>query len=200
MHLHAALVPPRDVQEDLAAAVASVRGGREQLSQVPAELLSIRLANFGKVSHADTDALRSTLHKELAQWPPMVFHFAGGVVLEPIGDDSAWAQLGGEADELVSVANLTVRVVKRLGFLVDRRLPRTLVRVGRITPATTEDYLQRLIDRLAGYSGPEWTCSDIALVRSSDTLVGPVPGFQVIDRLALEAERPAADERGQGLS
>jgi 2'-5' RNA ligase len=192
MRLQAALLPPPHVQDDLAAAVASVAGSGEQLTVVPPRLMHLGLARFGNVSHADGVLLERTLQRELLQWSPMTVRFQGGTVLEPLGDDSAWARLEGDTGELVEIADLTIRVVKRLGFLVDRRLPRTVMRLGRITPATNEAFLQRLLDRLEGYVGPEWTCSDIALLHMSDALEeGPVP-FEVQTRFALEGHDVAS--------
>ncbi len=191
MRLQAALLPPHDVQTDLAAVTASVPGSGEQLTLVPAHLLQLRLANFGEVSLGDAASVRSALQREIAQWPTMSFRFRGGAALEPIGDDSVWAKLEGDVEQLAEMANLTARVVKRLGFLVDRRLPRTLVRLGRITPATTETYLQRLIDRLDGYSGPEWACSDLALVRTSEVTQEGIQHFEVVDRFRLKSEDSA---------
>jgi len=186
MRLHAALLPPPDVQDDLAATVASVPGGDEQLTLVPAHLLHLRLASFGKVTLDDAHAVKAALQKEVAQWPPMKFRFRGGAALEPIGDDCAWAKLEGDTDQLSDVADLAARVVKRLGFLVDRRLPRTLVRVGRIKPATTADYLQQMIDRLDAYASPEWTCQDLAMLRASDTTIQGFHSFEVQDHIRLK--------------
>lgn len=152
----------------------------------PGHLLHLRLASFGKVALADSVKVHRSLDREVAEWPSMTFRFRGGAVLEPIGDDSAWATLEGDVEQLIEMANLVVRVVKRLGFLVDRRLPRTLVRVGRITPATTETYLQRLLDRLESYAGPEWTCRDLVLLRVTDSAEGADPTFEVLHRLALK--------------
>ncbi len=187
MRLQVALVPPLAVQEDVAAVVESVPGGAGQLAAVPADLLHLRLVNFGNVTVRDAETLRNTLDKEMAQWPVMRFQFRGGTALEPIGDDSAWATLEGDVEQLADIANLTVRVVKRLGFLVDRRVPRTLVRLGRITPDTSEKYLQRLIDRLEGYSGPAWTCRGLALLSVSEHAPG-IPEFEVVHRLRLKQE------------
>jgi len=188
MRLNVALIPPLAVQEDLADLVARVPGGREQLTPVPAHLLHLRLANFGNVALRDAEAVRKTLQREVAQLPRMKFRFHGGVALEPLGDDSGWAQLQGDLGPLIDAANLTVRLGKRLGFLVDRRLPRTLVRVGRITPVATEDYLQELIDRLDDYNGPEWECRELAVLDMSDSPEAGARTFEVMQRLQLKVE------------
>ncbi len=188
MRLQAAVVPPSEVQQDLADVVASVRGSAEQLDALPSRLFYLRLANFGKVSLTDSQALRSTLESEVARQPPMRLQFRSGTALDPMGDDSAWAMLAGDVDQLNEVTDLVVRAVKRLGFLVDRRLPRTRMRLGRINPATTEPYLKRLIERLEDYSGPEWTCRELTLIRVADTAEGGPPEFDVLHRLVLAGE------------
>ncbi len=191
MRLQAALLPPPEVQGDLGAAVASVSGGREQLDTVPTRLLHLRLANFGTVSLRDADALRSTLEQELARAPSLRLRFRGGAVLEPIGDDSAWAELDGDVKGLVDVADTIARAVKPLGFLVDRRLPRTRMRVGAINSATTEPYLVRLIERLESYVGPEWTCHDIILLQMLDPVDGAPAEFEVRHHLKLRSSEPS---------
>lgn len=190
MRLLAALLPPQDVQDDLAGVVASVPGGREHLTLVPADRLHLRLANFGKVTLADSEALRRVVEKELLQWPAMTLRFRGGVALEPIGDDSAWAKLEGDIEQLTEITDFILRLVKRLGFLVDRRLPRTLVRVGRITPATTADYLQQMIDRLDDFTSREWICRDVALLRVSDSGQDGASTSEVMTRLRLGSQEP----------
>ena len=193
MRLQAALLPPDDARDDLAAVVASVPGGHEQWMPVPAHLLHLRLVNFGKVTLGDSEALRDTLRKEMTHWPPMTFVFRGGVAPGPPGDDSAWAKLEGDIAQLNDVTNLVVRVVKRLGFLVDRRLPRTVVRVGRTTPLTTPAFVKKLIGQLDSYQGPDWACHDLALLSVSDSALGAGLAFQVVDRLPLTADDPSAD-------
>ena len=190
MRMQAGLLPPPEVQDDLAAAVASVKGSAEQLDEVPARNLYLRLANFGKVSLQDAQGLRSTLDREVGQWPAMRFRFKSGIALDPIGDDSAWALLDGDIEQLSDLVGLVLRSVKRLGFLVDRRLPRTRMRLGRINPATTEPYLMRLIECLEGYSGPDWICRDLVLLKVTDSVDAGAPDIEVFHRLELEAADP----------
>lgn len=196
MRMQAVVLPPGEVQEDVAATVASVRGTQEQLDVVPTRLLHLRLANFGKVSLSDAQALHATLGRAVAESSPMRLHFRSGTALDPMGDDSAWALLAGDVDQLSALADLVVRSVKRLGFLVDRRLPRTRMRLGRINSATTEPYLQRLIERLEAYSGPEWTCRELALVRVADPVDGGPAELEVMHRLPLRAGEPSGEQAG----
>ncbi|MGH3356218.1 MAG: 2'-5' RNA ligase family protein, partial [Nocardioidaceae bacterium] len=150
MRLLAALVPPEPVLDDLTAVVRSVRGGTNELRHVPAHLLHIPLANFGNVGLNETVALRDALAGELATRPPLGLRFQGGSALDFPGDDSIWAKLGGDVEQLAALGAVVPRVVQRLGFLVDRRLFRTSVRIGHITPSTSAGYLERVVGRLDG--------------------------------------------------
>lgn len=165
MRMYAAILPPPAVLEDLAAVVRSVPGCGVELAAVPAHLLHLPLGNFGNVSVTDRIELREALASELAALPPMQLRFAGGAALVTDGDDSVWAHVGGDVDELSVLGALVPRVVQRLGFLIDRRVFRTRMRVGRITDATSLEFLERMLQRLDGYVGPAWTVHDVALLR-----------------------------------
>ena len=179
------MLPPSDVSADLTAVVGSVPGIDGQLTPVDTDMLHLRLANFGAVSLPDAHLVRQRLEHEVSQWPPMRFRIDGGAVLDPMGDDSAWAELDGDTEQLAHIADLTVKVVKRLGFLVDRRLSRTRIRVGRITKATTTDFLERLVDRLDGYTSREWVCDALTLVRIQGSPGGGPGELEVAHQLPL---------------
>jgi RNA 2',3'-cyclic 3'-phosphodiesterase len=165
MRLYAALVPPPDVADDLAAVVRSVARDDAQLTAVPAELIHLPLGNFGNVGLTDRTALQNALQEELAGWPAMNLRFKGGAALVKEGDDSVWAHLDGDVDRLVALGAVVPKVVQRLGFLIDRRVFRPSVRIGRITPHTRVDFLERLLQRLDGYRGPAWTAHNVSLLR-----------------------------------
>src|SRR3954447_13749068 len=191
MRLEAALLPPREVQEDLAAGIRAVPGTSTQLTPVPAERLYLRLAAFGKGTRGDALALRTALVDDLATRPPVRLRFAGGTALEPIGDDSVYAELQGDTDTVAEVGKVVVSEALKVGFALDRRLSRRLVRVGRVTPDTTVDYLERALDRLASYAGPWWECREVSLMRPVTDEAGPLgSGFEVWDRVPLTG-RPA---------
>ena len=194
------MIPPQDIQEDLAHRIASVPGSDRQLAPLPADRLHLRMANFGMVTHADTDTLSRAVEREVAQQPRMQLRFSGGAVLEPIGDDSIWARLEGDVDQFAETADLIVRVVKRLGFLIDRRLPRTLVRLGRITPTTTTDFLQRVTDQLDGYSSREWICEDVVLLRMSESGQEAGTRFEVLNRFPLQTDDATDVGKHRGTS
>lgn len=187
MRVFAGLVPPQEIQDELAACVAAVPGVGRHLEPMPGPLLFLRLAQFGNVTLADSRSLGSTLGQTAAQHPAMALAFRGGTVLEPLGDDSAWATIDGEVAALGQVAGAVVQVVKRLGFLVDRRLSTTRVRVGRITADTSVDFLQVLLDTLEAHVGPEWTCKHLTLLRALDVKPGEQAQYELMQEFPLRS-------------
>lgn len=165
MRMYAALLPPRPVLEDLAAVVRSVRGSATALEAVPPELIHLPLGSFGNVGLADRQLLEATLREEVACWAPMELRFRRGSALVHPGDDSVWAELDGDVEQLTAMSTVIPRAVQRLGFLIDRRARHSRVRVGRITEATSLEFLERMLVRLDGYEGPAWTAHDVALLR-----------------------------------
>ncbi len=198
MRLSAALLPPGSVLEDLAAVVRSVRGSDVELYPVPPEEMLLPLAHFGNVGLTDRMALREVMEEEVARWAPLELRFRGGSALVDDGDDSVWAQLDGDIEQMVAMGTVIPRVVQRLGFLIDRRVFRTRVRVARITPATTVEFLERLLARLEGYSGPAWTAHDVVLLRRHLGIDGEKPGFDVLHELPLVGDALGADDLADG--
>ena len=195
MRLSAALVPPPLVLEDLSAVVRSVRGAETQLEPVPTELLHIPLGRFGNVGLSDRVALWELLTEEVSCWAPLQLRFRGGAALVDAGDDSVWAELDGDLEQLVAMGTVIPRVVQRLGFLIDRRTFRTRVRVGRITTETGVDFLERLLARLDGYAGPAWTTHHVSLLRHR---IGNESGpeVDVLHELRLVGDSPSDGETG----
>src|SRR3990170_4266036 len=142
MRMYAALVPPPLVLEDLAAVVRSVRGTETELDPLPVERMLLPLGNFGNVGLADRLALQEALSDQVSRWAPLELRFHGGSALVDAGDDSVWAELVGDVEQLNAMGTGVPRAVQRLGFLIDRRLFRTRMRVGRITSATSLRYLE----------------------------------------------------------
>ena len=198
MRMSAALIPPPPVLEDLAAVVRSVRGHETQLEPVPAELMRLPLGNFGNVGLTDRMAVQESLADEVSRLAPLQLRFRGGSALVDPGDDSVWAELSGDLEQLTAVGALIPRVVHRLGFLIDRRAFRTRMRVGRITPTTSVEFLERLLSRLDGYSGPAWTSHHVSLLRhlSGDTASEPV--FEVMHELRLTGGQYGDRDHGTG--
>lgn len=165
MRLSAALVPPEAVREDLATVVRSVRAKPSEIRLLPAHSLYVWVANFGNVSHTDAQKLKAALATRVSELQPPHLWVAGGTALDSERDDSVWADLQGDVDTVDELVRLMPQIVRRLGFPVDRRGIRSKIRLGRITGDTTVEYLQRVLDHLATYEGPSWTCRELTLMR-----------------------------------
>jgi hypothetical protein len=98
-------------------------------------------------------------------------------------------------EQLTALGTVMPRVVHRLGFLIDRRLFRTRVRVGRITAATSLAYLERLLSRLDGYSGPAWTAHHVSLLRYLNPEGSVDPALEVLHEI-----RFVGDANGTGTT
>lgn len=186
MRLSAALVPPSDALVDLNAVLDSVGRDPAEIDFVPADTMHITLTKFGHVAHRDAVALTGRLAKEALDWAPMTVRFAGCAALEWPGDDSVWAQLDGDLDALRGLARAIPEIVRPMGFLVDRRIFRTYLRIGRITDGTTPEYLHRLVDAVTAYRGPDWTIDEFLLLGARGTVTDPTEsGLPVFDRVEL---------------
>jgi len=196
MRMSAALIPPPPVLEDLAAVVRSVRGHETQLEPVPADLMRLPLGNFGNVGLTDRMALQEALTDEVARWAPLRLRFRGGSALVDPGDDSVWAEMSGDLDQLTAMGSVIPRVVHRLGFLIDRRSFRTRMRVGRITPVTGLEFLERLLGRLDGYTGPAWTSHHVSLLRNLSGDGAGEPAYEVMHELRLVGDADGTGATG----
>ena len=164
MRLHARLIPPQAMLDELNDVVHSVRGGASELDYVPADLLQIPMATFGNVSQVDAVKLADAFVKQAEDWAPMELCFAGGTALEWPGDESVWAKLDGDLEQLATLGRSIPQAVARLGYLVDRRKFRSWVSIGQITDSTTPVFLQALVDALEAYRGPVWTSRELCLL------------------------------------
>jgi len=196
MRMSAALIPPPPVLEDLAAVVRSVRGHETQLEPVPADLMRLPLGNFGNVGLTDRMALQEALTDEVSRWAPLQLRFRGGSALLDPGDDSVWAEMSGDLEQLTAMGSVIPRVVHRLGFLIDRRSFRTRLRVGRITPATSLEFLERLLSRLDGYAGPAWTSHHVSLLRNLSGDGASEPMYEVMHELRLVGDADGTGATG----
>jgi 2'-5' RNA ligase len=218
MHLFAALVPPREVLDDVVDLVARVepprslpepgppgrhaawpgrRFGRRKEPEVVVTLprgpqlnllspfrMTIPVARFGNVALVDANRLVDGLRQQAATWQTPRLRLHGGTVLEPEGDDGAWANLAGDVDHLNTVKAGVIRAAQGLQLFVDRRVFRPHLRIGTINDLTTEAYLEELLSVLDDYEGPAWWQSTISLLVPAEQ--GPDgPAFRVHREIAL---------------
>jgi len=195
MRLFAAIVPPSDVLRELSAVVGSVRleepveqGGRrflrrnrrgahaagrvpvasaasKELARPELDRMYLPITSFGNVTLGDSVKLADALREQAATWSRPEVYFAGAKALEFTGDESVWAVLEGDVDQLRAIGRNVPQVVQRLGFFVDRRVFRPWLSVGTITEHTTAPYLERVVEALDGFHGRSWTVEAVSLMR-----------------------------------
>ncbi len=186
MRLHCALFPPEEALVELADAVRAVAPGTPELEPVPVAEMQIPVTRFGNVTQSDARALGAMLRREAAGWAPPKLYFAGATALEWRGDESVWARLDGDVDGLLALGRGVSSVVRRLGFLVDRRQFRPLLAVGTITDHTTAPYLERLVAALEAFAGQPWRLEHLVVLRRLPVLDdGSDGGSEVVERLPL---------------
>ena len=187
MRVLAAIIPPAHVLKELAEVVRTAGPDTPELDAVAPESMHIMITNFGNVTLADARALQSAIAREAATWPAPELRFSGGTALEWRGDESVWAKLEGDVDELNQVGRGVPVVVQRLGFFVDRRQFRSWLSVGTITDVTSAPYLERLVGALDAFEGQPWTLEHISVLRRLPALDdGSDGGFEVIEQIPLQ--------------
>ncbi len=189
MRLFSALVPPQEVLDDVAQVVHSVAPGTRELDVVPVPEMHIPVSLFGNVTLGDARSLRAMLAREASDWQAPKVWFAGAAALEWPGDQSVWAKLDGDVDDLFAIARGVAGVVRRLGFFVDRRKFRPWLSVGTITDHTTAPYLERLVGALDDFQGRPWRLEELCLLRAlplNDD--GSEAGFEIVERMPLRVE------------
>lgn len=213
MRLFAAIMPPRSVLDEVAGVVQSVHdvettreapkgllrrlAGRgtphaatqpspldRELERPGVDRMYLPITHFGNVTLGDSVKLAKALRAEVATWRRPEVAFAGGAALEFPGDDSVWAKLEGEIDDLMTIGRGVPLLVQRLGFFVDRRQFRPWLSVGTITDETTASHLQRVVDALDAFRGQSWTVEAVSLMKrppDADT-----DAFEEMERMPLE--------------
>jgi 2'-5' RNA ligase len=164
MRLYAVVVPPVEEVNRLFDSIGAP--GDDLLDWEPPSAVRIGLDFFGNVILADVERLTSKLAVVVAQSAPLSLHFIGGSALDEDGDDSVWAKVAGDVDELRVLAMSIAAVGRSEGFAVDRRWYRPRARVARVNALTTLPSLQSLLPRLEAYHGPPWSVTDVSVIEA----------------------------------
>lgn len=195
MRIDAAIPPPDYALEHLSRALDSVALQEPAIDWVAPNLWMLPLARFGNVALRDALELESLLKKEIGKFEPMELRLSGVIPLPEDGDDSIWVGWEGDTDELTKLAAAIPVWVRPFGFLLDRRSFRLRMRVARVTPQTTVYDLERVVERLGHYQGPEWLVEDITLGRPRRDGDGVISDYDVDGRIPLGAAGSDARHR-----
>ncbi|MEU9580328.1 RNA 2',3'-cyclic phosphodiesterase [Streptomyces chilikensis] len=191
MRLFAAVLPPKDVIQDLADAVAPLRdlpAGRDLRWTEPANW-HLTLAFYGEVDEDLLPALRERLARAAAHTGPFALALGGA---GQFGRGRAlWAGVRGDVRDLRFLASRTEAAARRAGVPADGhrryRAHLSLARSGRGGAAPD---VRPLLDALDGYRSRSWTVDELALVHSRlprSGIPGEQPRYETVARWELSA-------------
>lgn len=175
--LFVAVTPPDAARADLAAAVAPLRDVPGAPRWTAPERWHLTLLFLGTVPEERVAPLREALGAAVAGTPPMTLRFAGGGRFgSRRRPQVAWAGVEGDVAPLTELAGRLTRAARRLKLPVEDRPFRAHLTLGRWRPGAPAD--ADVVDRLAGYRGPDWPVTGVELLRSH---LGPKPRYDAVD-------------------
>lgn len=199
MHLTASIQPPDDVLDHLASAMGEEFAETHQVNWEHRSRWRVRLANFGIVVRGDAITLADLLTERIAEFGAPTLRLEEIRPLPLDGDDSVWVGVGGDGEIPAQIAQAIPRWTHQVGFVPDRRAYYAGIRLGRVTPATTVEYLEALATRLGGYEGPAWTSTEVLITSEKPGGPNHPPRFEVF-QTAPFAERAASDAEPDAAS
>jgi len=185
VYLFAALVPPREILDELWSVAdftpvrveleppppvrrSALRRRRPEpvaveveppgpvLDLAPVAHALLTVAKFGNLARDDADRLTNSMSRAAAEWSSPRLRLAGYNTLEPEKDPSIWVDLVGDLDALHTMVRGVHEVAKGLRLFVDRRVFQPRVRLGGVRPNATEPELEELLARLAQFETNAW--------------------------------------------
>jgi len=188
MRLFVAVAPPAEVLDELDAACAPLRAGREDLRWTSREAWHVTLAFLGEV--AETSANRLLPRLERAAWRHQQFAlaFAGAGAFPAAGRANVlWSGLSGDRRALAELAASVNAAATRAGAEPpDRgRRFRPHLTLARCRAPADVGALVTLLD---GYHGQPWTADEIFLIHSR---LGGRPRFQTLGNWPLRVPDPS---------
>lgn len=171
--LFVAVDPPPEARADLAAALEPLRGVPGEPRWTVPERWHLTLLFLGAVPDRQVPELVAALEPEVRAAAPGRLRLAGaGRFGSPRRPQVAWIGLDGDVAALADLARRLAAQARRLRLEVEDRPFRPHLTVGRWRPGRPAD--GTVIDRLAGYRGPEWPVRAVRLLESH---LGPKPTY-----------------------
>ena len=163
--LFVAVDPAAEARTHLEEALRPLRDAPGAPRWVPAERWHLTLLFLGAVAVDDVAGLRSALGAAVLPTPPISLRIAGAGRFGPVRRPQVfWAGLQGDVGALTGLAGRLRAAVRALGLTVEDRPFRAHLTVGRWRAGRPAD--PGLPGRLAGYRGPEWPVTEVALLES----------------------------------
>jgi 2'-5' RNA ligase len=179
-----ALTPSELAVEHLDDAVAPAREQHSELRWVDPSRWHLTLAFLGDVDEVQLPELQVRLARAASRHDSASLRLRGaGAFARPARATVLWA--GVEAPvRLGALAASCAAAGRRLGLDVDDRAHRPHLTLARARSRSPVD-VRTLVEVLGGYEGPNWTASDVMLMRSH---LGPQPRYEELARWPLRAE------------
>ncbi|WP_030609977.1 RNA 2',3'-cyclic phosphodiesterase [Streptomyces sclerotialus] len=177
MRLFAAVLPPQEAIDELAAEVKVLRRlpGAERLRWTGHEGWHFTLAFYGEVAEDLLPELHTRLARAAHRHRPFPLRIRGGGRFD---HKVLWAGAAGGLDPMRHLADSAGAAARRTGVDMGghrRYTPHLTLARARGSEARVD--LTAFADALAEYESEEWTVTDLALVRSNLPASG-VPGEQ----------------------
>jgi 2'-5' RNA ligase len=195
MRLHASIRPPAPVVHDLQSTLVPELAYPGQVTWIHPSHWRLQIAHFGSVVQQDALHLADVLADRMSEVKAPTLRLSGLVALPEDGDDSIWVELDGDVDLVAELAAGMPRSMLEFGFVLDRRAYRSRIQLGKITPATTADYLEGLIARHGPYKSDPWTADGVTLGHHEIGSAEREPHFEVL-RMCHFASLPGRHAAG----
>ncbi|GGW66314.1 RNA 2',3'-cyclic phosphodiesterase [Streptomyces lucensis JCM 4490] len=186
MRLFAAVLPPDDVTDALAREVAALRGlpGADGLRWTGRPGWHFTLAFYGEVADELVPGLTDRLAWAAHRAAPFGLALAGG---GQFGHGRAlWAGATGDVEALRLLAGRAESAARKAGVpMSGHRRYQPHLTVARSRDAVD---VRPHVDLLREFTGPAWTVTDLALVRSHlprSGVPGEQPRYETVGRWAL---------------
>jgi 2'-5' RNA ligase len=184
--LFVAVDPPAEARTHLDQALGQLRGACGEPRWIPPERWHLTLLFLGLVAGSDVPGLRAALGAVVVGTAPFALRIAGagrfGVGRRP---QVFWAGLEGDVGALAELAGRLRSAVRPLGLAVEDRPFRAHLTVGRWRRGVPAD--PDLPVRLAGYRGPGWPVTEVALLESH---LGPRPRYETVAAFPITRRTP----------
>jgi 2'-5' RNA ligase len=185
MRLFVGLAPPAAVLDDLDAACAPLRPGRDDLRWTSRELWHVTLAFLGEVSEESLARLPPRLERAAGRHPVFRLSLAGaGAFPSPARANVLWGGVSGDKKALGELTMSVSAGARRAGAASpdEGRRYRPHVTLARCrTPAD----VRPIVAGLTGYQGPSWAVEEIYLIRST---LGGQPRYETAGTWKLKRD------------
>ncbi|MEU3824825.1 RNA 2',3'-cyclic phosphodiesterase [Streptomyces sp. SID486] len=188
MRLFAAVLPPEDIADELAAEVARLRQlpGADRLRWTGRPGWHFTLAFYGEVADDLVPGLSDRLARAARRTAPFTLAVAGG---GQFGRGSVlWAGARGDVEELRLLADRAEAAARKAGVpMGEHRRYQAHLTLARSRDAVD---VRPCVGLLHEFAGRSWSVADVALVRSrlpASGVPGEQPRYEVVARWALGA-------------